>query len=114
MRLQELFEDPDFGYSQYNNREADLKNVKFEIWDRDYYFVVNGRLGNTPVAFGKFIISSNNQTVRVADLQIDGLVIKQWRGTGLGQLIYDYAIQYAKKKGCEYFISDSDWHLSSD
>jgi predicted GNAT family acetyltransferase len=29
-----------------------------------------------------------------------------WKGTGLGQILYDKAIQFAKKKGCRYFCSD--------
>jgi GNAT superfamily N-acetyltransferase len=29
-----------------------------------------------------------------------------WKGTGLGQILYDKAIQYAKKQGCKVFSSD--------
>ena len=98
---------PDFGYSQYNDREKDLKKVKFvsqgveETGFDEMELGVAAKYNSKDIGYIECQIVGGVCTVYIVSINED------WRGTGLGQLLYDYAIQEAKKAGCSYFSSDS-------
>ena len=114
MRASEfIIESPDFGYSHYNNREDDLKNVDFEVWDRDWYFVVNAVYkDHRPVGFLKVISNHDGISCKVAKVELDKTYGNDWVGTGLGQLLYEKAIEFAKKHGYKYLFSDYKNNMS--
>lgn len=95
---------PDFGYSTYNDREKDLKNVKISL------------VGKTPRGEGDIQVIAEYDGRQIGGIDcwkvtrlctMNGIYIEgDWRGTGLGQMLYDAAIQAAKKAGCRYFVSD--------
>lgn len=92
---------PDFGYTKFHNREKDLKKVKFVSQGREGdYFGVAAKFGGTDIGVIECSITARLATVY--NIWIDGT----WRGTGLGQLLYDHAIQVAKSIGMDYFSSD--------
>jgi GNAT superfamily N-acetyltransferase len=92
---------PDFGYTKYRNREKDLKKVKFVSQGREGdYFGVAAKFDGKDI--GAIECSITVRLATVYNVWIDGT----WRGTGLGQLLYDHAIQVAKKIGMDYFSSD--------
>jgi GNAT superfamily N-acetyltransferase len=103
---------PDFGYSEYNNREKDLKKVRFVsqgLEDRGFgegELGVAAKYGNEDIGHIDCSVVSRLCTVYSVTINDD------WRGTGLGQMLYDAAIQVAKKAGCRIFSSDTT--LSGD
>lgn len=112
MRVDEI----DFGYSRYNDREADLNELKFTLddkpnteWDRKFRsafrIIANSKKINKVGVIG---ISISGDTGTVCYVSIH----KSWRGTGLGQMLYDKAISECKKRGLECLYSDSS--LSND
>jgi GNAT superfamily N-acetyltransferase len=97
-----ITESPDFSYSNFNNRDNDLQQVIFDVRQN----------GNEVVAIydGKDIggvgfenVSSFDKIAQIFYSQIN----RDWYGTGLGQILYDKAIQLAKKKGYKYLNSDT-------
>ena len=109
-------EAPDFGYSTYHDREKELSKLRVVKWEDTYRAsakeVIIGfydsktnevdgyRIMEDSVGYIQFIISGNTATV------VEAKISNKWKGTGLGQLLYDKAIQYAKELGLRYFQSD--------
>jgi GNAT superfamily N-acetyltransferase len=103
-RPKPIFASPDFGYSTYNNRENDLNKVKLIPQS------------NSPRGEGAIEITAEYDGRQIGGIDcwvvsrqctVNGIYIEgDWRGTGLGQMLYDAAIQAAKKAGCRYFRSD--------
>jgi len=103
-------EEPDFNYTKFNNRDEELSRLKF-----DYSVIPSNNDG----IGGFWIIVNNSSGVSVADIDLvevnsKTLVISfirinlKWKGTGLGQILYDKAIKKAKQLGYKYFRSDTD------
>jgi ParB-like chromosome segregation protein Spo0J/GNAT superfamily N-acetyltransferase len=100
---------PDFGYSQYNDREKDLAQVEFTVSRGDDAAIdVNCYSGGVDDAHriggGLARVSRVNRkkayrisTIRIAD---------EWKGTGLGQKVYEAIIVEARKRKAAYLISD--------
>jgi GNAT superfamily N-acetyltransferase len=102
-----ITESPDFGYSSFNDREKDLSNLTFKIKDdrNEVVALFNGvEIGGV----GFECVSSFDRVAQIYYSQIG----REWRGTGLGQILYDKAIQLAKSKGYRYLNSDT--HRSVD
>jgi GNAT superfamily N-acetyltransferase len=93
---------PDFGYTEYNDREDELEDVTF---------VSQGLEGSQLGVAAKY---KGNDIGHIDCYVTAGLCVvseitigQRWRGTGLGQMLYDCAIQVAKKAGLKVFSSDS-------
>ncbi len=96
---------PDFGYNQYNDEEADLGEMKFRcFYDPDSSFEVGSYLYDRRQGYISCVQEDweGENSACVAWVEIE----KKWKGTGLGQILYDKAIQAAKRKGFVWFISD--------
>jgi GNAT superfamily N-acetyltransferase len=100
-----LIESPDFGYSQYHNKEADLNKMEFKEAPYKFGFAINALFNKKLVGYIDIL---EHDVARVSFIKIDF----KWRGTGVGQMLYDKAIQVAKSKGLETF--ESDRTLSAD
>ena len=99
---------PDFGYTDYNEeQEQDLDQIDYEL-DGDgssYQIEAKYDYGDGEVkTVGRIICTINGKTVVVST----NAIANKWRGTGLGQLLYDQAIAEAKNKGFVRFQSDAD------
>lgn len=113
MRLEELFETPDFGYKHFVNRDEDINNL---IWN------VEKENGPNQLEAIKVRVLSNDgkhqEGVIIARRQDDKFQITRsqltqykpnkpnWSSTGLGQMMYDRMISEVKKAGFRYLISD--------
>ena len=109
MSANDLNESPNFNYSQYNNKEDELKNGIFKV-HKTYtgYYVKAYSKDRDYLGYIQCVINYKNDTVYVKQSQIS----EEYKGTGLGQILYDIAIQYAKKIPMSSFMSDIT--LSSD
>lgn len=102
MNLQELFEAPDFDYTKFNNRDEELKKFTWKIFETGdnvhalAYQDINHKLGQIS-AFRK-----NDSSLIVIYASIDN----EWKGSGLGQMLYDKLIEWAKNHKFKYFRSD--------
>ncbi len=100
---------PDFGYSKFNDRDQDLGQIRWETeeWPYNTTGISAKYPASTPprdrdsVGDIKFApmpaINPNWVYVVGADVNDD------WKGTGLGQLLYDKAIAESKTRGYERF-----------
>jgi GNAT superfamily N-acetyltransferase len=101
---------PDFGYSNFKNRDAELSHLSWKIRKVGGCIVIkafdeHGRLaGDLEVR----IVAKTNGFVAWADID------DKWRGTGLGQLLYDKAIEECRRQGLHYFQSDKVQSRSED
>jgi predicted GNAT family acetyltransferase len=93
---------PDFGYTTYNNREKDLSQVKFVSGQTGDYLGSAAKYNGKDI--GHLECSVHDGQCIVYEIYIED----PWRGTGVGQLLYDHAIQKAKKQGLKTFESDSN------
>ena len=111
-------ESPNFGYSIFNDRDNDLSKIIWNInWWKNYYFKIMATFDYIPVGWGKFVPKNYKgkiSYIMVQSVYLDNNNGKEWRGTGLGQLIYDKAIQYSKKSGYDYFVSDFSENISDE
>jgi GNAT superfamily N-acetyltransferase len=110
-----LKESPDFGYSRFNDRDKELSSVKFNI-----------RSGPKNVDHQSFIIEAINENNEIGKMVLSFIfssssmnvlrseIVKEWKGTGLGQMLYDKAIDLAKSKGCREFRSDTTRSYDAD
>jgi len=111
-------ESPDFGYQQFNNRDVDFKKIKFETeMNATGFFIFSYFDGRDAGHIGCTIrekLFPPPKTYKVSQLVIIQSVDteKEWRGTGLGQTLYDMAIKKTKELGYKYFRSDIS--LSND
>jgi predicted GNAT family acetyltransferase len=93
---------PDFGYTDYNDKEDKLSQVEFETGSGEIQALYDGK------EIGWIYTYRRASTVCVSEINIGDY----WRGTGLGQMLYDKAIEMAAESGARYFASDSK--LSND
>lgn len=108
MKLCELFESPDFGYKHFVNRDEELKNITFRISNSKWGFKIIAEMDNDICGFiaceretgTYFTDNKKTMTVSRSDIQ------PKWHGTGLGQILYDRAIQESKRRGYVKFRSD--------
>lgn len=107
----------DFGYSKYRNREEELSKLTFEVSS-------SFRAGETTVAIEAWTpdrqqnpYSPNKLPVGYIEIGPSGRggyyvwdvnIELDWRGTGLGQMLYDRAIEEAKKLGATRLWSSDD------
>ncbi len=97
---------PDLGYTTYNDREKDLKELRWEEEDGGYG-VINLRAfapgisgPATEVAHIGIAPGRNPHTMYVVGAGTGGAEESpEWRGTGLGQMLYDKAIAKCKELG---------------
>jgi GNAT superfamily N-acetyltransferase len=107
-----ITESPDFGYSSFTNRDEDISKLKWSAKNLLPTGEAVGIYARTPdsssqvwvARMGLQIEEENGKPFRATIRQTT--ITPEWTGTGLGQLLYDHAIQYAKKRGCEFFCSD--------
>jgi RNA:NAD 2'-phosphotransferase (TPT1/KptA family) len=110
MRLasQEKYASPDFGYTDYNEeQERDLNQIDYELDEDSGSFQIEAKYdyGDGEVkTVGRIVCVVNGKAVAVSTNSI----ANKWRGTGLGQLLYDQAIAVAKSKGFTQFQSDDN------
>lgn len=101
---------PDFGYSHFNDREQDLSKVEFSMSHvTDTGFQVDATYDGKLIAWLTSHVE-RGKNWNYPDYTVDAVNImdKSWRGTGLGQLLYDKAIQEAKNREADFFYSDED------
>ncbi len=100
-----LKESPDFGYTKYQNKESNLKKIEFKEVPSKYGYTINAFFNRKLVGYINILA---HNVARVAFSKIDS----SWKGTGLGQMLYDRAILAAKNRGLKKFQSDTS--LSGD
>lgn len=99
---------PDFGYSQYNDREKDLKQVRLvanggeERFDVNCYF---GEVSDDNRIGGGACVRTRLRREKAYQVSIVK-INPAWRGTGLGQMLYDKLIEQARKRRARWLISD--------
>ena len=107
---------PDFGYAEFNDREKDLKKLRIQEPDHGVHLLEAEAVDPTKKALektqgyvtaekmfrGKWGIVNTELVYAVTHSNIN----PEWRGTGLGQILYDRIISQAKKRGAEYLYSD--------
>ena len=99
---------PDFGYSEFNDRDKELETIEWKESDNsegdNLGFCLDAALPNSKVRYIGSIccreVSPGTIGVRYSDIK------PQWKGTGLGQILYDKAIAKAKELGYHNFCSD--------
>ncbi len=125
-------ESPDFGYSKFNDRDSDIKSLTFREVPFEHGFMIYAELKDSKIA-GRVtcrtapqsdniirVSSAFVQTGKVNSFDKSGNSIEtyykpeDWRGSGLGQILYDKAIYFAKKLGYKYFQSDYSRSKSAD
>ena len=138
MYVWELFEmAPDFGYKHFIDKDEEISKLKWEIHDEgkdgfiikavkshyapnlpsNMYGNYEGILIARPTDYtvvwdnGSFTQTGNN--IQVTWVGISKRTKDYWVSTGLGQMLYDKAIVYAKKAGYDNFISDTTLTLNS-
>jgi hypothetical protein len=112
-------EEPDFGYSQYNDRENDFAKIDFvpHLFDAGFSITAdfNGhsRIGfiecgrdDEDFSIAKVVLVKIFNTTGPYFKSDRKLWDNSWYGTGLGQTLYDKAIVFAKKQGYKFFRSD--------
>ena len=100
----------DFGYSRFNDREAELSKVEFSLSNvSENSFQVDANYEGKLIAWITSHVERGGNW-NYPDYTVDAINImdKTWRGTGLGQMLYDKAIEEAKNREAEYFYSDED------
>jgi GNAT superfamily N-acetyltransferase len=101
---------PDFGYRRYHDdHEEQLKQIKWKfknVSNMETLLTANLNKGQV----GHLFLGRYGDQLTVREIGIDEV----WRGTGLGQMLYDRAIQYGKEKGYKYFYSDFEGTRSDD
>jgi GNAT superfamily N-acetyltransferase len=102
MKIVELFEAPDFGYSQFNNRDEEIKNLTFKIVETGKNVHALAYVSPTEILGQVSAHIKNDSSLMVIYATIDNA----WKGTGLGQLLYDKMIVWAKQHKFKYFRSD--------
>ena len=101
----------DVGYSHYNNREEELAQVEFRVVDdNDNRFGIDAFFGEDEIAGGDEQIGGMGCVRRTLNghwgfIPDPVSILRDWRGTGLGQLLYDRAIVEAKNRGADFFAS---------
>jgi GNAT superfamily N-acetyltransferase len=104
-----ITEEPDYHYSNFQNRDEDLSKVTFitKRNDNEVVALFNGfEIGGV----GFECVSSFDRMAQIFYSQIQ----REWRSTGLGQILYDKAILLAKKKGYRYLNSDTHRSIFAD
>ena len=105
MRLDEI----DFGYSKYNNRNEDIKRLKFKVktkrGSKSFGIFVKDPAITDPKGIqpGFICVSVEHGAGTICNSHINN----EWRGTGLGQMLYDKAIKESKRRGLIELTSDS-------
>ena len=92
---------PDFGYTEYHDREADIANMEFDTSSDEPGWVVihaypKGQttpVGNIHAAY----FDDTGKSMYIIMVSIEA----PWKGTGLGQILYDKLIEKAKSMGVE-------------
>ena len=95
---------PDFGYSHYNNRETDLAALRWqEISGGHGTCEISAFTPDSEVSVGTIGIGpcKNGNGFWVIGIEIS----PDWRGSGLGQMLYDRAIRKAKELGAQRFYA---------
>jgi L-amino acid N-acyltransferase YncA len=125
-KYKEKTASPDFGYSKFNDREADLAKLKWSVLATDFTIDINARDPEanphaTPPGFLE--ASAYDSTGRLSSDDADkwdsvrvkkAIIRDEWKGTGLGQMLYDRLIVESRKQKRRYLISDLDWRMSPD
>lgn len=108
---------PNFGYKNFVDKDADIaklqwkieesgpgdyKDIKIQAIDPDSEYAYEGlilaRIGSS--------IADHERGNGVLEVKISKIRVNKWRGTGLGQMLYDRVIQEAKRLGYHYLTSD--------
>jgi len=109
-----VYESPDFNYSKFNDRDEAVSKIIFSQTGKEYaheqhktsYHTINAnfmRKGNIVGSINLFLVPKDLIVI------VESIEIKHtWFGTGLGQTLYDKAIQYAKEAGFKYLDSDTN------
>ena len=101
---------PDFGYSRFNNREGELAQVEITLSNvTEFSFQVDANYNGKLIAWLTCSAERGNGNWNYPDYSVDAVNIMDntWKGTGLGQMLYDRAIQEAKGREANYFYSDT-------
>ena len=102
-----LAESPDFGYSTFNNKENKIKQLKWDIETTSDFIQIRAYLPNkknkNSSMYGDYegiILASINKARKAIQINFvsikAGQDSKEWYGTGLGQLMYEKLIEFAK------------------
>ena len=105
---------PDFGYSQYNEAEEDLGQLKWSTRPfRTLGFQIIATFPNgkgTSYEAGKIQCDYYPEGDGSPEGAVYSSIVEigeEWRGTGLGQMLYDRAIAHARELGARWFRSDT-------
>jgi hypothetical protein len=112
----QISESPDFGYKHFNDRDEDISKLKWEIdkskfngWygGEEQISIIIKAISSITNEVEGFINANeeHNKSLRISRSQITNG--HNWESTGLGQLLYDKLIQFAKKNDFKYVNSDT-------
>jgi hypothetical protein len=109
---------PDFGYSQFTNKEKELKRLQLRPTELgknllEVLALKPGQTQHTPVGeLPGYICAESLQYAEDGSVSAYTIsrsdIVPYWRGTGLGQMLYDRLIVEAKKRGAKYLYSDEN------
>jgi ribosomal protein S18 acetylase RimI-like enzyme len=102
---------PNYDYSHYTDRETAIKTLNFE-YQKYGANVVFSAENPADDRYQPGYLEANivDDYIVVSDVFIG----TSWTGTGLGQMLYDYAISESKKMGLSYFVSYPIQSMSAD
>lgn len=117
---------PDFGYSKFNDREQDLKKLEFRVEGETGFGGLASIVAEAPAemypyrqipAGSKALVGyieigegpDGPESASVYDVNVDD----DWRGTGLGQMLYEKALALARKRGAISLSSSTDMQPES-
>jgi hypothetical protein len=115
-----LKEAPDFGYKRFNNRDADIANLKWIVeFVKDAGIIIKAII---PARYAEksYSIHGNYEGMIIAKPMREGNKLglqitssrltpnRNWQATGLGQMLYDRLIQESKKYNYDFIMSDFD------
>lgn len=110
---EQISESPNYNYSQYNDRENDLKKLHWQVLSTEHGISITIGANSSITDYTSW--SDDNIYARIRAqavknyVRIGSAYIKpEWSGTGLGQMMYDKLIAVAKNDGYKYVKSDYD------
>jgi len=109
---------PDFGYTKFVNKDDAIAQLAIKVVPKPsgHFQIVcespdgeqQGRIAVAPTYIAGLPTETTKGIIRMAE------TLPEWKGTGLGQMLYDAAIVEAKKRGMKTLRSDDAGTRSPD
>ena len=100
------FKTTHFTKKEFKKTLKKMKNSNTEIW---ILFSNNNILGSCTIFFEYKFIHNNSMVAHIEDL----IISNQYRSKGMGKLLLNYLINYAKNRECYKIILNCDDELVS-